>query len=47
MVEKPPVIEKSVVNNTDKDVAQQGATGIEDLEIGAGRIEVDDKAIIN
>jgi len=47
VVEKPPVIEKSVVNNTDKDVAQQGATGIEDLEIGAGRIEVDDKAIIN
>jgi|TARA_B110000444_G_scaffold1165_1_gene1066 ribonucleoside-diphosphate reductase beta chain len=47
VVETPPVIEKSAVNNTDKEVVQEGATGIEDLEIGAGRIEVDDKAIIN
>ena len=38
------VKEDTSLNN---EIVQEGATGIEDLEIGAGRIEVDDKAIIN
>ncbi|MFT4517511.1 MAG: ribonucleoside-diphosphate reductase beta chain [Gammaproteobacteria bacterium] len=40
-----PVVEKDTSLNNE--IAHEGATGIEDLEIGAGRIEVDDKAIIN
>jgi ribonucleoside-diphosphate reductase beta chain len=40
-----PVIEKDTSLNNE--IVQEGATGIENLEIGAGRIEVDDKAIIN
>ena len=40
----PVVKEDTSLNN---EIVQEGATGIEDLEIGAGRIEVDDKAIIN
>ena len=40
-----PVVEKDT--NLNNEIAHEGATGIEDLEIGAGRIEVDDKAIIN
>ena len=40
-----PVVEEDIVLNNE--IVQEGATGIEDLEIGAGRIEVDDKAIIN
>ena len=40
-----PVVEEDTVLNNE--IVQEGATGIEDLEIGAGRIEVDDKAIIN
>jgi ribonucleoside-diphosphate reductase beta chain len=40
-----PVVEEDTVLNNQ--IVQEGATGIEDLEIGAGRIEVDDKAIIN
>jgi ribonucleoside-diphosphate reductase beta chain len=40
-----PVVEKDVSLNDE--IVQEGTTGIEDLEIGAGRIEVDDKAIIN
>jgi ribonucleoside-diphosphate reductase beta chain len=40
-----PVVEKDVSLNNE--IVQEGTTGIENLEIGAGRIEVDDKAIIN
>ena len=40
----PVVKEDTSLNN---EIVQEGAAGIEDLEIGAGRIEVDDKAIIN
>ena len=40
-----PVVEKDVSLNDE--IVQEGTTGIENLEIGAGRIEVDDKAIIN
>ena len=40
-----PVVEEDTGLNNE--IVQEGATGIEDLEIGAGRIEVDDKAIIN
>ena len=40
-----PIIEKDTSLNNE--IVQEGATGIENLEIGAGRIEVDDKAIIN
>ncbi|MDA7841283.1 ribonucleotide-diphosphate reductase subunit beta [Gammaproteobacteria bacterium] len=40
-----PVVEEDTSLNNE--IVQEGATGIEDLEIGAGRIEVDDKAIIN
>ena len=40
----PVVKEDTSLNN---EIVQEGATGIEDLEIGAGIIEVDDKAIIN
>ena len=40
-----PVVEEDTVLNNE--IVEEGATGIEDLEIGAGRIEVDDKAIIN
>ena len=40
-----PVVEEDIGLNNE--IVQEGATGIEDLEIGAGRIEVDDKAIIN
>ena len=48
---KPEVAKAAPVAETDTilndEIVQEGATGIEDLEIGAGRIEVDDKAIIN
>jgi ribonucleoside-diphosphate reductase beta chain len=40
-----PVVQKDTSLNNE--ITQEGATGIENLEIGAGRIEVDDKAIIN
>ena len=40
-----PVVEEDTGLNNE--IVREGATGIEDLEIGAGRIEVDDKAIIN
>ena len=40
-----PIAEKDT--SLDNEIVQEGATGIENLEIGAGRIEVDDKAIIN
>ncbi|MDB3972815.1 ribonucleotide-diphosphate reductase subunit beta [Gammaproteobacteria bacterium] len=48
---KPEVAKAAPIAETDTilndEIVQEGATGIEDLEIGAGRIEVDDKAIIN
>ncbi|MDB4090007.1 ribonucleotide-diphosphate reductase subunit beta [Gammaproteobacteria bacterium] len=48
---KPEVAKAAPIAETDtilnSEIVQEGATGIEDLEIGAGRIEVDDKAIIN
>ena len=48
---KPEVAKVAPIAETDTilndEIVQEGATGIEDLEIGAGRIEVDDKAIIN
>ena len=43
--EKP--IAKSEVQSVSKADIHQGYTGMEDLEKGAGRIQVDDKAIIN
>ena len=48
---KPEVAKAAPIAETDTilndEIVQEGTTGIEDLEIGAGRIEVDDKAIIN
>ena len=43
--EKP--IAKSEAQSVSKANSHQGYTGMEDLEKGAGRIQVDDKAIIN
>ena len=43
--EKP--IAKSEAQSVSKADSHQGYTGMEDLEKGAGRIQVDDKAIIN
>ena len=47
VVKTSPVIETSAESDSNNTKAQEGATGIENVEMGAGRIEVDDKAIIN
>ena len=48
VIQETKEIEKSSTNAvTPNNISEQGYTGMEDLEQGAGRIQVDDKAIIN
>lgn len=42
-----PVVNTVMSDNEDEDGTEGGATGLEDIQIGAARVQVDDKRIIN
>ena len=46
-IKKDKAVDLSQIEPTTQTDVQEGYTGMENLEKGAGRIQVDDKAIIN
>lgn len=46
-VARKPVMDTVINDDEDEDGTEGGATGLEDIQIGAARVQVDDKRIIN